>query len=259
MQTFVMIHASYMGGWVWRDVARHLRAAGHTVYPLTLTGFGDRSHLLTPDVGLDTHVQDILNLLRFEELRDVTLVGWAYGAVPVTVAADLRPDLFRQVIYLNGFVPRDGESQLQLFEPGWRDVVLEHHAETLKRGEPGLQVLGEGFYRELIPDDERRAWFASHLTPHVFKAMEDLAFLSGAGEAVPHTYLHLTGSGDTPVTPHVQHLRRWYTSIPGWTLHESSLGHFAAVYDAAAVAELLQAHLLPETGTTQDVANEEQA
>lgn len=246
MQTFVMVHASYMGGWVWRDVARHLRAAGHTVYPVTLTGFGDRSHLLTGDIGLETHVDDVLNVLRMEELRDVTLVGWAYGAVPVTVAADRQPELVRQVIYLNGFVPRDGDSQLALFEPGWRDVVLEHHADTLKQGTPGLPVLGEGFYRELIPDDAPRAWFARHLTPHVFRSMEDLAFLSDAGEQVPHTYLYLTGSGDTPVTPHVRHLRTWFEETPGWTMHESPLSHFGAVHQPDAIATLLLDHLLPD-------------
>ena len=112
MATFVLVHGGWAGGWQWREVAGLLRAAGHEVFTPTLTGLGERVHLANPDIGLDTHIQDILMVLEYEELRDVILVGYSYSGMVITGVAELAPERISQLIYLDAFVPQDGQSML---------------------------------------------------------------------------------------------------------------------------------------------------
>jgi len=107
MATFVLVHGTTAGGWVWKDIARPLREAGHEVYTPTLTGLGERMHLLTPDVGLDTHITDIVNVIRFEELRDVVLVGHSYGGSVITEAG-VHPNV-AGLVYVAAHAPDVGE------------------------------------------------------------------------------------------------------------------------------------------------------
>jgi pimeloyl-ACP methyl ester carboxylesterase len=92
MTAFVLVPVAWLGGWAWRDVTPRLRAAGHEVYTPTLTGLGERRHLARPDVDLDTHIQDVVNVLEYEDLRDVVLVGHSYAGIVVTGVADRAPD-----------------------------------------------------------------------------------------------------------------------------------------------------------------------
>src|SRR5207244_4343977 len=88
LATFVLVHGALGGGWCWRWVMPHLRAAGHEVYAPTLTGLGERVHLASPQVDLDTHIEDVVNVLEFEDLSGVVLVGWSYGGMVVAGVAD---------------------------------------------------------------------------------------------------------------------------------------------------------------------------
>ena len=101
MATFVLVAGFHLGGWAWRGVAGPLREAGHTVYPLSLTGLAERVHLASPQVDLETHVADILNLLEYEELREVILVGHSYGGLPVRAAADRASSRIGRVVYVD--------------------------------------------------------------------------------------------------------------------------------------------------------------
>ena len=92
MATFVLVHGAWLGGWCWQRVAPHLRRAGHEVYTPTLTGLGERAHLLSRDVGLDTHVQDIVGVLECEDLLEVILVGHSFGGMVVSGVAERVPD-----------------------------------------------------------------------------------------------------------------------------------------------------------------------
>ncbi|MEA2679624.1 MAG: hypothetical protein QOK03_1346 [Candidatus Binataceae bacterium] len=94
MSTFVLVHGAWHGGWCYKPVARLLRNAGHEVYTPTLTGLGERSHLMSPTIDLATHVKDIVNVLRWEELSDVVLAGHSYGGMVITGVADLVPTKF---------------------------------------------------------------------------------------------------------------------------------------------------------------------
>ena len=100
-KTFVLVHGAFHGGWCWRPVADILRAAGHTVFTPTLTGLGERLHLLTPEVNLSTHIQDVVSVLEWENLRDVVLVGHSYGGAVVTGVADRVADRIGSIVYLD--------------------------------------------------------------------------------------------------------------------------------------------------------------
>jgi pimeloyl-ACP methyl ester carboxylesterase len=121
--TYVIVHGAWGGGWAFREVDRQLTAAGHKVYRPTLTGLGERVHLATTNINLSTHIQDVVNVLRYEELTNVVLVGHSYGGMVVTGVADRAPDRIRHLIYLDAIVPENGESAyISLGNPGGSSV-----------------------------------------------------------------------------------------------------------------------------------------
>ncbi|MDQ3673977.1 MAG: alpha/beta fold hydrolase [Gemmatimonadota bacterium] len=109
---YVIVHGAWGGGWDWRHVDSLLTASGNNVYRPTLTGLGERVHLMNSTVDLSTHITDIVNVIRFENLRDVVLVGHSYGGMVISGVVDRIPDRIRHVVYLDAFVPEDGESVL---------------------------------------------------------------------------------------------------------------------------------------------------
>jgi pimeloyl-ACP methyl ester carboxylesterase len=108
--TFVLIHGAGYGGWCWKKLTRLLQAAGQQVFAPTLTGLGERSHLLTPEVDLDTHIKDTTNVLEYEDLRDVVLVGHSYGGMVIAGVAEKANDRLAQLVYLDAFLPEDGKA-----------------------------------------------------------------------------------------------------------------------------------------------------
>ncbi len=112
--TIVIVHGAWGGGWAFREVEQLLRDSGHQVYRPTLTGQGERYHLASPEIDLETHIADVVNVLEFEELEDVVLVGHSYGGMVVTGVADRVPGRIRHLVYLDAFVPYDGESVADL-------------------------------------------------------------------------------------------------------------------------------------------------
>jgi pimeloyl-ACP methyl ester carboxylesterase len=112
MTTFVLVHPAWFGGWCWRKVAPILRAHGHEVFTPTLTGLGERAHLASGEVGLDTHVEDIASVVEYEDLHEIILVGNSSGGVVITGVADRMPERIAHVVYVDAFVPQDGQSML---------------------------------------------------------------------------------------------------------------------------------------------------
>ncbi|MGO1077755.1 alpha/beta fold hydrolase [Inquilinus sp. CA228] len=108
MTDYVLVHGAWHGSWCWKRVRDRLQSAEHRVFTPSLTGLGERSHLLGREVGLDTHVEDLANLLVWEELRDIVLVGHSYGGIVIRQVADRLPDRMRALVYLDAFVPEDG-------------------------------------------------------------------------------------------------------------------------------------------------------
>jgi len=117
MATLVLVHPGFAGGWVWRDVAADLRRLGHDVFTPTLTGLGERAHLASPNVDLDTHVQDVVGVLECEDLHRVVLVGSSSGSMAMTGAAERVPERLARLVYVDTLVPADGQSWMDLLTP----------------------------------------------------------------------------------------------------------------------------------------------
>lgn len=109
MTPFVLVHGAFHGGWCWKCVTRRLRDAGHSVYAPTLTGLGDREHLLDPSVNLSTHIQDVVNVLVYEDLHNVPLVGHSYAGMVIAGVAEAVPARLSRLIYLDAVIPVDGD------------------------------------------------------------------------------------------------------------------------------------------------------
>ncbi len=114
MATFLICHGAWSAGWAWKKVRPLLRAAGHEVFTPTYTGVGERAHQASPDVDLDTHIQDVLGVIEFEGLSDITLMGHSYGGMVITGVADRVLQKIKQMIYLDAFVPENGQSVASL-------------------------------------------------------------------------------------------------------------------------------------------------
>src|SRR6266704_3351854 len=112
--TIVIVHGAWGGAWAFRRVDALLRDKGYNVYRPQLTGLGDRVHLSRPDIGLSTHIEDVVNTILFEDLHDIILVGHSYGGMVITGVADRVPDRIRRLVYVDAFVPNDGESVMSI-------------------------------------------------------------------------------------------------------------------------------------------------
>lgn len=180
MGTFVLVHAAWHGGWEWRRVAERLRAHGHSVYTPTLTGLGERSHLLSREVGLETHILDIVNVILWEDLHDVVLAGHSYSGCVITGVADRLSERIGARVYFDAFVPADGQSTFDL-TPEWRAREILDLARTA----------GDGWYvpphhaERWVSDPQDRAWLESKVTAHPLRALQDRLQLTGAVERVP--------------------------------------------------------------------------
>src|SRR5512143_1846187 len=118
MANYVLVHGGWHGAWCWDKVVPLLRAAGHSVYTPTLTGLGEQAALLTPEVGLDTHIQDMVSLIEANDLQQVILVGHSYSGMVITGVADRLPSRIRHLVYLDAAIPRDGQSLADLLPMG---------------------------------------------------------------------------------------------------------------------------------------------
>jgi pimeloyl-ACP methyl ester carboxylesterase len=125
MLTFVLVHGAWHGGWCWKKLTPLLRAAGHQVYAPSLTGMGDRSHLLAPWIDLDTHIKDITSLLEYEDLHGVALVGHSYGGMVIAGVAEQATARLAQVVYLDAFLPEDGKCLQDYHREPFRDRAID--------------------------------------------------------------------------------------------------------------------------------------
>jgi pimeloyl-ACP methyl ester carboxylesterase len=170
MATYVLVHGGGHGGWCYRPTTRLLQAAGHTVYGPSLTGCGDRKHLLGPGIDLDTHIEDVVSLLFYEDLRDVILVGHSYGGMVVTGVADRAADRVARLVYLDAANPVDGQSLVDVAGP----IILATRADlrVINGVECVLHPAPEAplFFGVTDPDDA--AWMAERLTSHPWACFE---------------------------------------------------------------------------------------
>lgn len=187
-----------MGGWFWGRVRTALREAGHNVFTPTLTGLGERVHLATPDTDLNTHIQDVVHVLEYEELNRVVLVGHSSGGMVISGVAERAPKRIAHLIYLDAFLPRDGESLADLLGP---ETVQQFTALANAEGEgwrlpPPFPLEALGISAEV---DLR--WVKPRLTPQPLKMMHTrLALADPGAAALPRTYIRCT-RGPLPFFP----------------------------------------------------------
>jgi len=177
MATILLIHGAFHGGWCWRDPARILLGEGHEVYAPSLTGLADRSHLLTAAVDLETHIRDIVNLIQWEGLEDVVLVGHSYAGMPITGAADRIAERLSALVYLDAMVPDDGQSAWGIRSAGVAAYRLEETADGLAMAPPPPAVFG--LTGGLVESA------AGKLTPHPKATLHQPVHLTGAWRQVP--------------------------------------------------------------------------
>ena len=175
---FVLVHGAFHGGWCWRKVRPLLARAGHEVYTPSLTGLGERAHLLSPAVGLQTHVNDVVALLESEGLREAVLAGHSYGGVVATGAADRVPERVARLVLVDSPTPAAGKSYLDLV-PALRRWV-ESEGWTLSA--PAPEAFG-------VTDPADVAFMAARLTPHPSATLQEPLPLEGRYAALPRTHI----------------------------------------------------------------------
>ena len=170
MATYVLVHGGAHGGWCYQRVARLLRAAGHEVYTPTLTGLGERSHLLRPGIDLELHIADVVAVLDYEDLRDVILVGHSYGGMVITGVADRAAERVGRIVYLDAANPVNGQSLVDVSGPIIN--ATRPSGQVVDGVELVLLPFPEAgrFYGVTDPDDV--AWMADRLTGHPWSCFE---------------------------------------------------------------------------------------
>ncbi len=171
----VLVPGACLGGWSWRDVAARLRAQGHDAFPVTLTGLGDRVHLADPDVDLETHIADVVNLLDYEALDDAVLVGHSYAGTVITAVADRRPQRLNAVVYLDTSPLPDGTAIADVQRPEQRERQLravEEHGEGWRWPVPDRETLIAGAFGSASGlHEEHLQLIAQRATPHPYATM----------------------------------------------------------------------------------------
>ncbi len=163
LSTFVFVPGGWHGGWCWRRVADPLRAQGHDVYTPTLTGLGERVHLLSPEVDLETHIADIAGVLQMEDLRDAVLVGHSYGGMVITAVAERFPDRVGRLVYLDALWPEAGESVSDIVGQAAAQVVIDAQFDPVCP--PRIQGAADLARMLGVSDPHDVEWVASRLTP----------------------------------------------------------------------------------------------
>jgi pimeloyl-ACP methyl ester carboxylesterase len=194
MATYVLVHGGGHGGWCYQRVARILRAAGHDVYTPTLTGLGERAHLLDARVDLDRHVADVAAVLRFEDLREVILVGHSYGGMVITGAADREADRVGRLVYLDAATPVQGQSLVDVAGPVINAVrpmgeVVDGIELVLLPGPEAGMLYG-------VTDPADLVWMAERLTPHPWRCFEQPLMLENQDAlwAIPQFHIVCTST-----------------------------------------------------------------
>jgi pimeloyl-ACP methyl ester carboxylesterase len=233
MATFLICHGAWAAGWAWKKVRPLMRAAGHEIFTPTYTGLGERAHQASRGVDLDTHIGDVLSVLHYEDLRDVVLVGHSYGGMVATGVADRAAERIARVIYVDAFVPSNGQSLFDL-------LPAQARAERQK----AAQEQGDGWLippppppadtpaADIVWITARRRWQPVHTfsQPIILKN----------GPTLPRTYIYCTR-----ITPEDRFgpFARRAKSEPGWKYFEIDASHSPNVTAPEALAGLFEQSL----------------
>jgi pimeloyl-ACP methyl ester carboxylesterase len=228
--TYVLVHGAWYGSWCWKRVRTALQESDQNVFTPTLTGLAERSHLAAPNINLSTHIADIVNLIKWEELSDVVLCGHSYGGCVISGVAEQIPDRIRALIYLDAFVLEDGECLFDLFSDGVVDSMREL-----------AEAYGDGWKLPPIPSQVfnlnslDRDWADSQVTPHPIAGFEERIRLTGRGtRSQDITHVLATGFEGSAIPPSHQRAHE-----KGWATRSIESGHMVMLDRPDELADLL--------------------
>ncbi len=237
MANYVLVHGGWFGAWCWYKVVPLLQAAGHSVYTPTLTGVGEQAALLTPEIGLDTHILDVVDLIETKGLQQVILVGHSYSGMVITGVADRVPQRIAHLVYLDAVVPRDGQSLVDTAP--FVGTFLRREANKSGDGWRVNPPRGGAFGIKKEPD---LSLVRSKVTPQPLKTFFQPVHITApeAVAAIPHTYIECTRRGVM-----IWLMRRLFlrSSLPpnaaGWNWRKIASDHIAMILAPKALADLL--------------------
>jgi pimeloyl-ACP methyl ester carboxylesterase len=228
-KTFVLVHGAWHGGWCWRRVADRLEAKGHKVFTPTMTGLGERSHLLSKDINLATHVTDIVNVIKWEGLSDIVLVGHSYGGMIVSGVAEQASDKIASIVFLDAFVPESGDSLAEKASQPVREAM----AALVQKGETAMKPVPAAVFRV---NEQDRAWVDAMCTPQPMATLTDKIALTGAREKIAkRSYIRAKGYPSVPFDAAQEKLK----ATAGWKVYEMPCGHDAMVDMPDRLTEIL--------------------
>ena len=228
-KTFVLVHGAWHGGWCWRRVAALLQRRGHNVFTPTLTGLADRSHLLRADIGLHTHIADIVNLVRWESLDSIVLAGHSYGGFPVSGAIEQILDRVASAVFVDAFLPEDGQKTLDLASDIARDAMLE----AIAKGEIASPAPAAARF---AVNERDQAWVDAMLTPQPLGASTQTIKLSGLRERVAKkSYIRAAKYQQPRFDAYFQAKK----ADPSWRTYEVPCGHDVMIDMPERLAEIL--------------------
>jgi pimeloyl-ACP methyl ester carboxylesterase len=247
MATYVLVGGAWLGAWAWHDVTCSLRARGHDVHPVTLTGLGDRVHLARPDVDLDTHITDVVNTMAYADLREVVLVGHSYAGLVVTGVADRAPERLAQVVYLDTGPLPPGQALIDFNPPQERERlhrVVEERGDGWLLPAPAFEDLGTPAAVAGLTG-AHRALFEAHATPQPFRTWtQPLEYAVPARPPYRRAVVLAGGFDLTPsrlreaVAAGMQPWARIF-GAPDWELEELATGHWPMLSAPTELSALL--------------------
>ena len=213
-KTILVCHGAWSGGWSWKKMFPLVEAAGYRLVVPTYTGLGEREHLANPAIDLETHIQDVLSAIKFEDLNDIILLGHSYGGMVATGVADRARERVRQLIYLDAFVPREGQSLFDLNEGG------RAHLEASAKNGDGWRI------EPLTPPPDTAAedldWIMPRRVRMPIKCFQMKLKLGHGEPAMPRSYIY--AGRKTPADTFGQFSRR-AQSESGWRHVEIDASH----------------------------------
>ena len=228
--TFLVCHGAWSAGWAWKKMHPLMTAAGHRLITPTYTGLGEREHLANPNIDLETHIQDMLGAIKYEELSNFVLIGHSYGGMVATGVADRVPERIRKLIYLDAFVPTDGQSLADLVGPAG--------AEGMRTG---AKASGDGWRVPANPPPpdtsaEDIKWIQALRIPQPLKTLESPVRLKNGDTKIPRAYIYALRK--TPADTFKQFADR--AKKEKWDYREIDASHSPHVTSPQALATLLQ-------------------
>jgi pimeloyl-ACP methyl ester carboxylesterase len=228
-KTFVLVHGAWHGGWCWRRVSDLLEKKGHKVFSPTMTGLGERSHLLDAKINLATHVTDIVNVIKWESLNDIVLVGHSYAGIIISGVAEELREAIGSIVFLDAFVPENGDNlAAKASQP-----VRESIAAAVEKGETVMKPVSAAVFRV---NEKDRGWVDAMCTPHPLATFTDKITITGARERIAKkAYIRAKGYPSIPFDSAQERLK----ATDSWRIYEVPCGHDVMVDMPERLTEIL--------------------